>query len=205
LDQRGQQPRTEREPRSRGDLIPLAEERAVIHRLQQGDRSAVAVLYGWYGDLLFRQAILPRLPVTELAEDCLRDTFRTVLEKIDTWRDEDRSIFFWLHRIAVNKAIDVHRRRRRDLDLETAVRAEDPDDIVQVPPAPDRQLEVDDTRRMVETSLSRMNERYASALRLRLLDERPREECASLMGVTVGNFDVILHRAAKAFRQVYPP
>ncbi len=177
----------------------------MIRRLQQGDRSAVAVIYGWYGDLLFRQAILPRLPVTELAEDCLRDTFKTVLEKIDTWRDEERSIFFWLHRIAVNKAIDVHRRRRRDLNLESAVRAEDPADVVQMPPAPDRQLEVDDTRRMVETSLGRMNERYASALRMRLLDERPREECASLLGVTVGNFDVILHRAAKAFRTVYPP
>jgi hypothetical protein len=26
-----------------------------------------------------------------------------------------------------------------------------------------------------------------------------------MMDVTVGNFDVILHRACKAFREVYPP
>ena len=40
---------------------------------------------------------------------------------------------------------------------------------------------------------------------LRLIEDRTREECAEEMGVTVGNFDVILHRATKAFRKVYPP
>ncbi len=58
---------------------------------------------------------------------------------------------------------------------------------------------------MIDTSLGLMNERYAQALRLRLLDDKSREECAEALGVTVGNFDVILHRAAKAFRKVYPP
>ena len=58
---------------------------------------------------------------------------------------------------------------------------------------------------MVETSLSMLNERYAEALKLRLIDDLEREECAAILGVTLGNFDVILHRAAKAFRKVFPP
>lgn len=187
------------------DLVPLEEERAVIQRLQAGDRTAFATLYGWYGDAIYRQAILPRLPVRELAEDCLRETFRTALERIGTFRLENRSIFFWLRRIAINKAIDVHRRHRRDADLVEAVQAEPGSPLAQAPPRPDRAIEVEDTRRMVELSLSHMNERYAEALRLRLIEERSREECAEALGVTVGNFDVILHRAAKAFRKVYPP
>ena len=69
-----------RQTKSAGDLVPLEEERAVIQRLQAGDRSAFATLYGWYGELVYRQAILPKLPVRDLAEDCLRDTFRTALE-----------------------------------------------------------------------------------------------------------------------------
>lgn len=191
--------------RPSGDLVPLEEERAVILRLQQGDRTAFATLYGWYGDLLYRQAILPRLPVPELAEDCLRDTFRTALEKIDTFRLENRSIFFWLRRIAVNKAIDIHRRHRRDERLAEQVQLEPEVPVASAPERPDRGLEVDETRRMVEASLSNLNARYAKALRLRLIDERTREECALELGVTVGNFDVILHRAAKAFRKVFPP
>lgn len=176
----------------------------MIQRLQAGDRAAFATLYGWYGQALYRQAILPRLPVPELAEDCLRDTFRTALEKIDTFRIENRSIFFWLRRIAVNKAIDVHRRRKRDLDLAEAVKVEH-QAVAVAPPRPDRGLEMEDARVAVNKSLSNMNPRYAHALRLRLIEEKSREECAKELGVTVGNFDVILHRATKAFRKVYPP
>ena len=94
-------------PSGATDLVPLDEERAVILRLQQGDRSAVATLYGWYGDLVWRQAILPVLPNRELAEDCLREAFRMVLERIDTWNDQGRSIFFWLRMVARNKAMDA--------------------------------------------------------------------------------------------------
>jgi RNA polymerase sigma factor (sigma-70 family) len=185
------------------DLVPLKEEQALIQRLQAGDRAAFATLYGWYGQAIYRQAILPRLPVPELAEDCLRDTFRTALEKINTFRLENRSIFFWLRRIAVNKAIDVHRRRKRDLELAKAVGAEA--HLHVQPVRPDRALEVEDTRKMVDKSLANLNPRYALALRMRLLEERSREECAGVLDVTVGNFDVILHRASKAFRKVFPP
>lgn len=187
------------------DLVPLDEERPVIEALQRGERQAFATLYGWYGERIFRQAILPRLPNRELAEDCLRDTFRTALEKIHTYKIQNRSIFFWLRRIAINKSIDVHRRHRRDQELATAVRQDSDVVTSSAPPRPDRGLEVDDTKRLVELSLGRLNERYAKALRLRLLEDRSREECAEILGVTVGNFDVILHRAAKAFRKVYPP
>lgn len=176
----------------------------MIERLQAGDRDAFATLYGWYGDLIWRQAILPRLPIRELAEDCLRDTFRTALEKIGSFRIENRSIFFWLRRIAVNKAIDIHRRHKRDHALTEAVMAE-PADLQAQPAQPDRGLEVDDTKRLVGLSLDKLNERYAQALKLRLIEERTREECAAILDVTVGNFDVILHRAIKAFRKVYPP
>ncbi len=186
------------------DLVPLQQERDVIHRLQQGDRAAFATLYGWYGERIYRQAILPRLPNRELAEDCLRDTFRTAMEKVHTFRLSNRSIFFWLRRIAINKAIDTHRRHKRDQQLAEAVKAES-EHVNTRPPRPDRGLEVEDTRKLVEESLSRINQRYARALRLRLIEERSREECAAELGVTIGNFDVILHRASKAFRKEYPP
>jgi len=184
--------------------VPLEQERGVIERLQSGDRTAFAELYGWYGDRIYRQAILPRLPNRELAEDCLRDTFRTALEKIDTYTIQQRSIFFWLRRIAINKAIDTHRRRKRDHLLSEAVATEQKT-TGQSSPRPDRQLEVNDIRKMVDASLSLLNERYATVLRMRLIEDKSREECAEHLGVTVGNFDVILHRAAKAFRKVYPP
>ena len=73
------------------------------------------------------------------------------------------------------------------------------------PPRPDRGQELIETRELIEESLAQINPRYAQALRLRLLDDKDREECAALMEVTVATFDVILHRACKAFREKYPP
>lgn len=186
-------------------VVPLDDERAVVARMQAGDRAAFGTLYGWYGQAIWR-VILARIGQHEAAEDCLRDTFRTALEKIDTFTYDRQSIFWWLRRIAVNKAMDAHRHRKRDRTLSERVQDEPLSTPTPQPaPRPDRGVEVEETARDVETSLSRMNPRYASALRLRLIEDRPREECAALLGVTVGNFDVILHRASRAFKEVWPP
>ena len=189
------------------ELAPADEEARVVERLQQGDREAAAQLYRWYGVKLYRQVILPRLPIRELAEDVLKDTFRIAIEKIEQYSPEGRSVFFWLRRIAINRAIDVHRahQRLRRNQEKTSTEETIERTMSQPPPRPDRAPEVAETRAMVELSLSRLNPRYAQALRLRLLDERSREECAEAMGVQVGNFDVILHRASKSFRNGYPP
>ena len=64
-------------------LPPLDEEKKVIFAAKQGDRSAASTLYEWFGNRMYYQVILPRLPVTEQAEDVLRDTFRIVFERIE--------------------------------------------------------------------------------------------------------------------------
>ena len=71
--------------------------------------------------------------------------------------------------------------------------------------AVDRGLDVADTAAEVSVSLSRLNPRYAEALRMRLLEEQSREACAEHFGVSVATFDVLFHRACKAFREEYPP
>ncbi len=65
--------------------------------------------------------------------------------------------------------------------------------------------EENDTKVMVNLALEKLNPRYAKALRMRLLEEQSREFCAEAFGISVGNFDVLFHRASKAFRDNYPP
>ena len=185
------------------ELAPILEERAVVEELKRGSRAAAGTLYAWYGDCLYREVILPRLPVSELAEDVLRDTFRLILEKIESYKPEDnKSIYFWIRRIAINRATDVYRGWKRARRLEEAVEAEARTQPQEV--APDDPMDRDETRTAIEHALSSLNPRYAEALRLRLLQDLEREECARRMEVTVGNFDVILHRACAAFRKIYP-
>ena len=188
-------------------LLDFEEEVAIIGRLKAGDRQAAAALYAAYGDRLYRAVLLPRLGHRETAEDILKDSFRIVLEKIETFEPSDRSIYYWIRRIAINRATDHHRKTKRQREHNQRHTASETTDRVMAspPPAPDRSQEMDETRGMVETSLSRLNPRYAQALRLRLIEDRDRADCAAEMGVAVGNFDVILHRACRAFKNVYPP
>jgi RNA polymerase sigma-70 factor (ECF subfamily) len=57
-------------------------------------------------------------------------------------------------------------------------------------------------RQRVEVALGRINPRYAQAIRLRVLEERSREEAAKQLDVSVSTFDVVLHRAMAALRKV---
>ena len=84
----------------------LEQEKEMVLALQQGDRKAAAWLYETFSDVLFRKVILSRLPYLEQAEDVLCETFRIAFEKITTYTVIDRSIFFWLRRIAINLIVD---------------------------------------------------------------------------------------------------
>ena len=68
-----------------------------------------------------------------------------------------------------------------------------------------QKCDIEDTKDMVHRALEKLNPRYAKALRLRLLEDQSREECASKLEVSVSTFDVLFHRACKAFRDNYPP
>jgi RNA polymerase sigma factor (sigma-70 family) len=188
----------------------LEEEFVVIERIKKGDKDAAGILYQWFGVVLFQQVILVRLPTVEKAEDVLRDCFRILFEKIDQFTPSNRSIFFWLRRIAINLVIDVYRKEKRTRHIAEKILAEDAMEVVgSFEPTPDVALELQQEkeriRSMIETSFTKINPRYALALRYRLLEEKSREECAKDLGVKINAFDVLFHRACKAFRDNYPP
>lgn len=190
------------------DFVPYSveEERHVIEALQAGHTEALAELYRWYGDALYRLAIVPRLPIPELAEDVLAQTFARAMERIQQFKTKDRSIFFWMRRIAINLAMDTHRRHTAQRRVHERLSVES--NVIPLhgqTPAPDRDSDLTELRELIEESLEMLNPRYAQVLRLRLLDDKDRAECAEILGVTLGNFDVLFHRAAKAFRDKYPP
>lgn len=189
----------------------LEQEREMVLALQQGDRRAAAMLYETFSGVLFRKVILSRLPYVEQAEDVLCETFRIALEKIESFQLQDRSIFFWLRRIAINLVVDTYRKQVRKRELAERILARDAVDMVMgstSETAEDSLSEAEEgaeTKDLVHRALELLNPRYAKALRMRLLDDCTREECAAEFGVSVGNFDVLFHRACKAFRDNYPP
>ena len=185
--------------------MDVDEERAVVERAQGGDPSALESLLTLHAEALFSAVLMPRVGDRALCEDLVKDTCVTAIEKIGAFRWQGRSLFFWLRQIALNKLIDHHRRTGRSrklvdqLTIELEASAPSPTADAVLIAAEDRRR----ARARIEAALADMPERYALAVRLRLIEERPREACAAAMQVSVGNFDVILFRAVRAFRKAY--
>lgn len=189
-----------------GPFSPEAEQQ-LVHRAKGGDRAALGQLLEPFGPTLFRSVLYPRLGDVTAAEQALGDTYARVVEKIATFEWRAPGIYPWLRRIALHVAIDVLRARRREVlfepsDLQREAEAsaggdggESPDEAWMA----ERDLEA--ARAKVERGLSKINPRYATAIRLRVIEERPREAVAAALGVSNSTFDVVLHRAMTALRK----
>lgn len=181
-------------------------ERALVARAQSGDKAALRQLLQRHAEALHSRVILPRAGDPSVAEDVLKATMVTAIEKLHTFRWQGRSIYHWLRRIAVNKVIDHHRGSQRTRRLARTLAQEPAPDVLPTRLAgPEEALIAAEERRLnqqrLDRALSEINPRYRQAVELRLLQELPREECARRLEITVGTFDVLVFRALKALRR----
>jgi RNA polymerase sigma factor (sigma-70 family) len=182
----------------------LEAEQRQVEEAQAGNLDAMRPILERYAQPLYGTVILPRLGDAASAEEVLRDTLATAVEKINRFTWQGKSIYPWLRQIAINKVFDVHRQSKRSRRLADAMAHE-----VAVESDPtthaDALLMADQERRVhrerIEDTMAQLAERYRTAIELRLIQELPREECAKRLGVTIGTFDVLLFRAVRAFRK----
>jgi len=184
-----------------------AEERALIEAAQQGDHDALRSLLERLSRPLYAAVILPRIGNRVDAEDVLRDTLSRAVEKLNTFRWTGVGFYPWLRQIAMRLIIDrarsKARRTRAEDEMERQAGVLQPLHHAGALEMLIEQQERSVALRMLEEAMDTLSDRYRQAVELRLLQERPREECATEMGVTVNNFDVILHRALAALRKAY--
>ena len=184
--------------------VELEAEQRLVEEAQAGNLDAMRPILERYAQPLYGTVILPRLGDTVSAEEVLRDTLATAVEKIKRFTWQGKSIYPWLRQIAINKVFDVHRQSKRSRRLAEAMSHEvklesDPDSHA------DAQLMADQERRAhrdrIDETMQQLQDRYRTAIELRLIQELSREECAKRIGVTIGTFDVLLFRAVRAFRK----
>ena len=92
--------------------------RALVREVRRGSREAAAALFSRHWPAAWRTAFA----VTgrrALADDVAQDAFERALAAIDRF-DERRPFATWLHRIVVNRALDLIRAERRLVGLDAA-------------------------------------------------------------------------------------
>jgi RNA polymerase sigma-70 factor (ECF subfamily) len=184
----------------------LDEERRLVEEAQAGNLDAMRPIFERYASPLYATVILPRIGNTAAAEDVLRETMATAIEKIDKFRWQGHSIYAWLRQIAVNKSYDLHRRSKRNQRLADALAVESEAETPFEHRADARLIAEEErraNRQRIGEALAGISDRYRRAIELRLIDELPREECARQMDVSTGTFDVLLFRAVRAFRKQF--
>ena len=181
---------------------PLPEERAIVERAQRGDRRAFEQLYRHYAATLYGYVLVPMLGDRDDAHDCLRETFMAAHRALPNYAWREPSIYGWLKTLAKNKARDLLRASGRRQRLRGSF-SEHVDSIGGPPPpttAGEEEVQRSQLRAKIEAVLETMNPRYATVLRLRLLEDRDRKTCAEALEVKLATLDVLLFRACKAFR-----
>jgi RNA polymerase sigma-70 factor (ECF subfamily) len=181
-----------------------AADRVLVERAQGGDRVALGELLHKYGPGLYRSVLLPRLGTETAAKEALAETYAKVVANIAMFTWQNVGFYPWLRTVALRIALDQLRAKKRlvlfeEDDLAREIDAAQTQTPVeqQISDARDREA----ARTKVEEALGRINPRYARAIRLRVLDERPREEVAAELGVTAATFDVLLHRAIASLKK----
>ncbi|MDX1624193.1 MAG: RNA polymerase sigma factor [Gemmatimonadota bacterium] len=119
------------------------------------------------------------------AETLTQDVFVRAWRKLDTFRGESR-LSTWLHRIAVNLALDDQRKRKRErarlADLERS----------DLPPTLARQTE---TKLALERAVAKLPDRARTALVLHAIEGYKYREIAEMMEVAIGTVKAHVHRA----------
>lgn len=184
----------------------LEAERSLCDRAHAGDRAALGQILRRYGPTLYRSVLLPRLGSDAAAQDALGETYARVVERFHQFQWQSCGVYPWLRVVAMRIALDVLRARKRETLFE-------PDDLQREIDASERnpsasgeaelceKRDLADARARVDAALGKLNPRYAEAIRLRVLEERSREEVAAKLGVSVATFDVVLHRALASLKK----
>jgi RNA polymerase sigma-70 factor (ECF subfamily) len=176
-------------------------ESSLLERVRRGDRAAFEALYAAYAMPLYHRLLLPRLGDAQLAADALAETFRTFLEHVDGFEDRGKGLWGWLATLAINKANDQFRAQARcGRALSSYQALLEPLWQEAQPARPDEAHDREQLKEAVTAVLGTINPRYQQVIELRVLQDRPRAECAAALAVTLGTFDVLLLRALRAFR-----
>ena len=165
----------------------------LVAAVQEGDATALSVLYRRHIELVFRY-IRRRVPTSEIAEDVTSETFLAVVTGLRSFRGSS-TFRTWVFSIARRRIADYWRRQYElpecAIDLVLGFLGVSLTDCEPEAQAP--------TRSNVDTQqvLSQLSERDRRVLECRFFEGKSVSETANALSLTEGNVKVIQHRAIR--------
>jgi len=169
-------------------------EAQLIEAARAGDQAAMGTLYATHADRVY--SVVRRVVGDDhLAEDVSQDAWIRCFEKLHLFRG-DAAFSTWMHRLAVNAAVNRLRSQGRRSKLETApelrLPVQEPDESVL-------------HQRQLSRALDALPEGYRTVLVLHDVEGLTHEEIGERLGIAAGTSKSQLHKARARMRELLTP
>jgi RNA polymerase sigma-70 factor (ECF subfamily) len=186
-----------------GKIGLQADEAELIDRLRRGDESAFRQVVESRKDLVYN-TVLGLLQHPEDAEDVAQDVFIKMYESIHQFKGES-AFSTWLYRIAVTKALEWirSRKRKKRFAFITGLLG-DNNELRHDPPDfhhPGVQLDDKERASRLFKSIAKLPDNQRVAFTLHKVEGIPYQEIAAIMELSVSAIESLIHRAKNNLRK----
>jgi len=169
----------------------------IIDSVKRGNDSDYSIIVDKYKNKAF--SMLKRMLKNEFdAEEVLQDCFLKAYKSLNAFKGEAK-FSTWFYRIVYNTALTRLSSQKRKTESEmTSV--EDHFNLESQYVADE--IEKKDLSKFVQETITKLPERYSAVITMFYLNEMTIEEISGVMGITVSNVKVMLHRSRNALRDL---
>lgn len=169
----------------------------IIDSVRKGNSSDYSILVNRYKNKAF--SMLKRMLKNEFeAEEVLQDCFLKAYNSLVNFKGESK-FSTWFYRIVYNSALTKLSSQKRKTETEmTSVE----DHFNLESEYSSDEIEKKDVSHLIHKTISKLPERYSAIITMFYLDEMTIDEISDVMGLTVSNVKVMLHRSRNALRDL---
>ncbi len=171
------------------------DESRLVERAKDMDEHALASLYSTYHPRIYNYAFL-QLGDVQAAEDLASDVMLKMLESIDGYRLRGRPFSAWVFRIARNKLVDLHRKRKRNGNLDLW----DPPTPIELAPETLAERALD--RGQLQIALKYLTDVQRQVIVLKFIEGFDNATVAHVLGKREGAVKSVQHRVLRSLRRI---
>lgn len=171
----------------------------LVLRIRTGDQAAFRLLMERHLRMVRRLA-LNILADAHEAEDVAQETFVAIWKNSDKWESGSSRFTTWLHRVAINKAIDARRRRKATPEAMEVITSRADAASQHVAPSQVAELEHSQASEALKMSVGRLPEGQRQAITLYYFEEQDVDDVATTMNLSEQAVRSLLKRGRVALR-----
>ncbi len=181
------------------------EDRALVNATLKGDPGAFDAIYRKYRERVYR-VVYRVVHDREEALEATQDVFINVYRALPRFQPQAR-FFTWVYRIAMNRGIDLLRRRavRKEQRYDAEFTLPRPDQpAAQRFAAPEKEVEREEVMKRIEKALGALSEKHREVFLLYSFEELQYDEISEVLEIPIGTVMSRLFYARKQLKEDLP-